>query len=125
MSRIFPLASTALLISQAALVSATDLTIHLKGPQSISRKRVLYQCDDRGVGMGLPTSPFWVEYINAGNNSLAVLPIGQSSQIFVQVPSASGVRYASGQLIWWDARNTTLTSEALSGTKQSSCKTID
>lgn len=45
--------------------------------------------------------PFQVQYVNAGANALALLPIDGEDRIFVNVVSGSGARYASGQYIWW------------------------
>ncbi len=51
-------------------------------------------------------APFRVQYVNAGANSLAILPIEGETRIFVNVVSGSGARYASGQYIWWSKGET-------------------
>ncbi|MDN3711467.1 MliC family protein [Paracoccus cavernae] len=45
--------------------------------------------------------PFAVQYVNAGANALALLPVDGDERVFVNVVSASGARYASGPYIWW------------------------
>ena len=52
-----------------------------------------YSCGDGAV--------FLVQYVNAGANMLAILPVDGDMRIFVNVLSASGARYASGTHIWW------------------------
>jgi len=107
--------------------SGTDLTIHLKGSEPITRRVVTLQCDAEGVKLGLPAGPFSVEYINGAGNSLAVLPISGKSLIFANVMAASGARYAAGNYIWWDAgtRGITLYSDSLTGKDQSTCRRTD
>ncbi|SFA56329.1 Membrane-bound inhibitor of C-type lysozyme [Paracoccus halophilus] len=47
-------------------------------------------------------APLEVQYINAGENSLALVPVEGEALVFVQVPSGSGARYVSGIHEWWD-----------------------
>ncbi|MBB6142339.1 membrane-bound inhibitor of C-type lysozyme [Silvibacterium bohemicum] len=109
-----------------SLAAATDLTIHLKGSQPLSRITLQYQCDEQGVKMGLPAGPFPVEYVNGGGNSLAILPVGKNTLIFANIISGSGARYAANQYIWWDAagRGTTFSSDSLAGKMQSACHRV-
>ena len=122
------LQTMALILAASALpqadLRASELKIALKGSHPAKRKTVRYECDANGVKLGLPAQAFAVDYINAGANSLAVLPIAGESRIFVNVTSGSGARYASGDLIWWEAagRSITLTSDSLNGKVQSACK---
>jgi membrane-bound inhibitor of C-type lysozyme len=110
------------LVCSAAVAGATDLTIHLKGAQSLTRKTVQYQCDAQGAAMGLPATAFPVEYINGAGNSLVVVPVHEASLIFANVNSGSGARYAAGQYIWWEAGGAvTFYSDSLAGKTQSSC----
>ena len=46
-------------------------------------------------------APFAVQYINAGENSLALIPVDGSERVFVATVSASGARYVSGAHEWW------------------------
>jgi membrane-bound inhibitor of C-type lysozyme len=103
--------------------SPEDITIHLPPSASVSRKTVQYQCDAQGPTIGVPTGTFSVEYVNAGGNSLVVVPISGKPLIFANVISASGARYAAQQYIWWEAKGTvTLYSDDLSGKLQSACR---
>ena len=53
-----------------ATAGATDLTLHLKGSQPMSRSTMQYECDAEGAKMGLPPGVFSVEYLNGAGNSL-------------------------------------------------------
>jgi membrane-bound inhibitor of C-type lysozyme len=110
----------------SAPAGASDLTLHLKGSQAISRSTVKFQCDAQGAKMGLPAGVFLVEYLNGAGNSLAVVPVGANSLVFVNVISGSGARYASGEYIWWDAggRGTTFSSDSLAGKMSSECHRV-
>jgi membrane-bound inhibitor of C-type lysozyme len=105
---------------------ATDVTLHLKGTERITRTIVRYQCDAKGAAMGLPAGPFAVQYLNGAGNSLAIVPVHGKSLIFANVISGSGARYAAGQYIWWDAagRLTTFSSDSISDKSQSECQRI-
>jgi membrane-bound inhibitor of C-type lysozyme len=107
----------------SVFAGATDLTIHLNGSQTISRNTMKFQCDAQGAKMGLPAGVFSVEYLNGAGNSLAIVPVGADSRIFVNVVSGSGARYAAGEYIWWDAggRGVTFSSDSLAGKMSSSC----
>jgi membrane-bound inhibitor of C-type lysozyme len=103
--------------------SAADLTIHLAGAASVSRKSVEYKCDATGASIGLPAGQFSAEYINAGGNSLVVVPIAGNRLIFSNVLSASGARYVAQTFTWWEAGGSvTLYSDSLAGKSQSICK---
>jgi membrane-bound inhibitor of C-type lysozyme len=106
----------------SVVAEATDVTIHLNGSQAISRNTVKYQCDTQGAKMGLPAGVFSVEYLNGAGNSLAIVPVGGDSRIFVTVVSGSGARYAAGEYIWWDAGGgVNFSSDSLAGKMSSSC----
>jgi membrane-bound inhibitor of C-type lysozyme len=120
------IAITVAIFAFTVLASATDVTIHLKGSDPISRSTIRYQCDAQGAKLGLPATPFAVEYLNGAGNSLAILPVNGKSLIFANVISGSGARYAAGEYIWWDAagRSVTFSSDSLSGKAQSECHRI-
>ena len=111
------------IIAGAVYAAATDVTLHLKGSEKVSRSVIRYQCDAQGAKMGLPSGPFSVEYINGAGNSLAILPVNGKSLIFANVISGSGARYAAGEYIWWDAagRSVTFSSDSLAGKMESDC----
>lgn len=115
------------IMSAATFAGATDLTLHLKGSQSISRSTVQYQCDAEGTRMGLPAGTFSVEYLNGAGNSLAILPVNGTSLVFANIVSGSGARYAARQYIWWDAagRSVSFSSDSLAGKMRSECHRVD
>lgn len=66
----------------------------LPGDAKLDSRSVSYKCED-----GRKIS---VQYLNKGDNSLAVVPVSDaSSLVFANVISASGAKYAAGQYIWW------------------------
>ncbi len=96
-----------------AVESATQLTLTLPGnAQTVT---ATYQCEG--------TDPIEVQYVNAAPLFLAFVPVAGERQLFVNVISASGARYASGQYEWWtkgpDATLTDLT--AAEGTAPVAC----
>jgi len=110
----------------SAWAGASDLTIHLKGTQPIERKTVNYQCDAAGAKMGLPAGTFSVEYLNGAGNHLAVVPVMGNSMIFVNVPSASGAKYAAERFTWWEAgaRGTTFSADFPGPKASSECHEV-
>ncbi|WP_295047783.1 MliC family protein [uncultured Paracoccus sp.] len=66
-----------------------------------------------------------VRYLNAGPNSLALLPLDGEQRIFVNVIAASGARYVSGEYEWWTkGRSATLTN-AMNEAETQSCVETD
>ena len=114
------------LIACTCLASATDLTIRLPDDAEISRQNVNYQCDAKGPSIGVPAGTFSVEYISAGGNNLAVVPISGRALIFSNVMSGSGARYTALEYTWWTAKGgVTLTSDSLSGKIESACRQVE
>ena len=106
--------------------ASADLTIRLPGSVSISRKLVEYRCDAAGGKIGIPSGSFGVEYINAGANSIAVVPIAGNSLIFSNVFSASGARYTTQTYTWWESGSVvTLSSDSLAGKMETSCHRVN
>lgn len=105
-----------------APVLAQDLTVRLPGVK-ITRIHASFECGADGVSLGLPSGPFTVEYINAGENHLAVLPVHGKQLILANVISASGARYAAGRYIWWDAgdRGVTLYAKGMDDDRKAEC----
>lgn len=68
------------------------IVIAVPGVASVTSQKMSYDCD------GLPVS---VEYINAGETSLATLKFKEEFVIASQVISASGARYAGKHYVWW------------------------
>jgi membrane-bound inhibitor of C-type lysozyme len=84
---------TALLCSLPTIGVAADVVIRLPQASSVVRNVVTYACE------GLPQ--IRVEYITAGSNALAVVPVSGEALVFAGVLSGSGARYAAGPYIWW------------------------
>jgi membrane-bound inhibitor of C-type lysozyme len=84
--------------------AATDVTLHLNGSEPLQKLTAKFACDQSGVGMGLPSGTFTVQYLRSGDTSLAILPVKGQDLVFAQVISANGGRYVTGRLTWWDAR---------------------
>jgi membrane-bound inhibitor of C-type lysozyme len=104
---------------------AADLTIHLPETASVSRKNALYKCDASGSKVGVPTTSFQVEYINAGVNSIVVVPIAGNSLIFSNVLAGSGARYTAQTYTWWESGSViTLSSESAAGRMQTTCHRV-
>jgi membrane-bound inhibitor of C-type lysozyme len=109
----------------SAMALAEDLTVPLPGVQ-VERIRATFTCGAEGVALGLPAQPFTVEYLNAGENHLAILPLHGKSMVFANVMSGSGARYAADRYIWWDAgaRGVTLYAEGVDGHPKADCKLV-
>ncbi|HEV2709499.1 MAG TPA: MliC family protein [Edaphobacter sp.] len=118
------IAGAVLMLGMIVSVPAEDLTVRLPGV-AVTRIRASFECGSAGVAMGLPAGPFTVEYLNAGENHLAVLPVHGQALIFTNVVSGSGARYAAGRYIWWDAgaRGVTLSVEG-DGHQQANCHLV-
>lgn len=86
-------AAFALTIVCAAPALAEPLTIDLPGAASAVRDNVAYSCTaDRKLA---------VDYVNVGENSLAIVNLGDRTVLMVTVLSGSGSRYAGQQYVWW------------------------
>jgi membrane-bound inhibitor of C-type lysozyme len=72
---------------------AEDVTLSLPDAPQAERTTVRYECAG--------AEPFEVEYVNAGPNSLAIVPVEGQHLVFAGVISGSGARYASGPYVWW------------------------
>ena len=106
-------------------LSATDLTIHLPDTVPVTRQQVLYQCDVTGSQIGVPASPFPVEHITGGGNSLVIVPIAGNALIFSNVSSGSGAHYRAQQYTWWEAQySAILYSNSLTGKLQTACHPV-
>ncbi|WP_285295065.1 MliC family protein [Aureimonas altamirensis] len=76
-----------------APVAASAAPVELVLPGQVQRTSVAYSCSD-GVDRT-------ADYINVGENSLAVVDIDGAPIVFVNVMSGSGARYAARQYVWW------------------------
>lgn len=114
-----------LITGMAASSFGEDLSVRLPGVP-ITRIHASFECGADGVALGLPAGPFTVEYLNAGENHLAVIPIHGQALVFANVISGSGARYAAGRYIWWDAgaRGVTLYADSADGHPRAECHLV-
>ncbi|WP_332712839.1 MliC family protein [Pelagibacterium mangrovi] len=87
-----------------AVETSMQLVLELEG--NAQRDVMTYQCE--GI-----ENPMVVEYINAHPIFLAIVPIEGENLIFVNVVSASGARYVSGQYEWWSRGNEAFFTDAM------------
>lgn len=89
------LLAVTLLAPTAASAVDASLQLELGVSGDFERRDIVYDCADG--------EPLTVTYINAAPNFLALVPLANEPDLYVfaAVISASGVRYASGQWIWW------------------------
>lgn len=106
-SRPFLLPICAAFLLAAPATHAAELTLDVTGAEKAERMKVRYRC----AGM----DPFEVEYVNAGPNTLAIVPVEGERLVFVTVMSGSGARYASGPWIWWTKGDTASLSSEMDG----------
>ena len=83
--------------SGAGPVIADDVVIPMPEGIKAQRLKASYVCS----GVGALTA----EYVNAGDISLALLPVDGKPLVFANVLSASGARYAAGPYVWWTKGN--------------------
>ena len=85
------------------LVACGGATTTSRPPRSITWPAGDAKLDTRSVDYKCENGrKFTVQYLNKGDNSLAVVPVSDNSTlVFSNVISASGAKYAAGQYIWW------------------------
>lgn len=87
------LSFTAIILAAATSTAmASTVTLELPGDAPVERNAVDYKCGDQAVK---------AEYVNTGDNSLAVLTLIDRTVVAVTVLSASGARYAGQNYVWW------------------------
>lgn len=85
-------AMVASLVALAVSGPAAAGTVSIDLPGDVESNTVLYDCAGSRIE---------VDYINAGENALAVVRLAQGPVVMANVLSASGARYAGRQYIWW------------------------
>ena len=78
-----------LALSSSAALADTSLSVG----QQLAASTYIYACGE--------APSIEVRYVLSGAESLALVPVEGEQRIFVQVVSASGARYVSGQYEWW------------------------
>ncbi|MBI4047765.1 MAG: MliC family protein [Devosia nanyangense] len=91
-------------IAAAALISlslvapalAIEPTMQIVIPLGANAQQDLktYQCE--GID-----EPLAVQYVNSEPTYLAFVPVEGEKRLFVNALAASGVKYVSGQYVWW------------------------
>jgi membrane-bound inhibitor of C-type lysozyme len=76
-------------------LAAVDLNVGINLSGDVQIVTAIYGC-------GEGTEPLTVKYINAAPNFFAIVPIEGNDVVFVNVISASGAKYVSGQYEWWN-----------------------
>jgi membrane-bound inhibitor of C-type lysozyme len=105
------LAGTAL---AAPALAGTGLSIPLAPAAETNIIMTQYSCDGG--------APFDVQYINAGENNLALIPIDGIERVFVLTVSASGARYLSGQHEWWSKGDAATLDDTLTEAPAQDCR---
>ncbi|WP_374632922.1 MliC family protein [Paracoccus sp. (in: a-proteobacteria)] len=105
------LAGTAL---AAPALAGTGLSIPLAPAAETNIIMTQYSCDGG--------APFDVQYINAGENNLALIPIDGIERVFVLTVSASGARYVSGQHEWWSKGDAATLDDTLTEAPAQDCR---
>ncbi|RFC67186.1 hypothetical protein DY251_12965 [Mesorhizobium denitrificans] len=82
----------AVLAGVMAVSAAEAASVSLDLPGDATSETVNYDCGGQKIA---------ATYINAGDNSLAVLKMGDRVVVTVAVLAASGAKYAGQELIWW------------------------
>ena len=80
------------LASPALADVSVGLGVNITGNAEI--KAAKYDCEGH--------DPVTVQYINAAPNFLALIPIDGQTLVFVSTLTGSGVKYESGQYVWWN-----------------------
>jgi membrane-bound inhibitor of C-type lysozyme len=84
-----------LLLAAAPALAAVDLNVGINLSGDVQIVTAIYGC-------GEGTEPLTVKYINAAPNFFAIVPIDGQDLVFVNVVSASGAKYVSGEYEWWN-----------------------
>ncbi|WBU62612.1 MliC family protein [Paracoccus aerodenitrificans] len=86
-----------------APAASADVSFSLDfGSEDMTMGTLEYECGEE--------QPFDVHYLTSETDVLALVPVDGIHRIFVNVVSASGARYVSGQYEWWTkGENATLT----------------
>ncbi|MFT9027066.1 MliC family protein [Acetobacter indonesiensis] len=92
--------------------SSTVLEVPLNPAVPVEKSVTVYRCHGpKDLLSRLPAATVRVTYINAGEASLAVLPIEGHTLVFANVISGSGAKYVADRFVWWSKGNTAYFSE--------------
>ncbi len=105
------------LMLAAPAVAQVAITLPLDADARVESVR--YVCG------GADQTPFTVQYVNAGADHLAVIPLGQDARIFVNVIAASGARYVAGEYEWWVKGDSATLTNQMDAAASRDCKVTD
>nr|WP_294915262.1 MliC family protein [uncultured Neokomagataea sp.] len=114
------------------VVQATTISNILRVPLSFKFNEkgvvqsVRYKCVDQPASLRsvLPKGVFSAAYINLDDISLLAVSIHNKTQIFSNVVSASGAKYAAGSYEWWEDHGEVSFSDTEQGKVLLTCKEI-
>jgi len=117
-------------VASAHAETGDSLSIPLSSSTDIHRQTVSYNCKaKKGASSAklravLPEKIVKVSYINAGDISLAVLPVDGKTQIFTDVIAASGAKYAAAEYVWWSKGDDAMFSSEMDASAMLTCHEI-
>ncbi|GBQ95480.1 MliC family protein [Asaia lannensis] len=117
-------------VASAHAETGDSLSIPLSSSTDIQRQIVSYNCKaKKGASSArlravLPEKIVKVSYINAGDISLAVLPVDGKTQIFTDVIAASGAKYAAAEYVWWSKGDDAMFSSEMDASAMLTCHEI-
>lgn len=98
-------------------VGAAAVTVQLAAGEDISVTSASYSCAGG--------DPFTVQYVNSAANSLALIPVDGAERVFVNVISASGARYVSGEYEWWSKGDDAMLGNLMDDAEPQQCTSGD
>lgn len=88
--------------TEEAAAPQNSFSIPLKPAVAVKTKKASYRClGDPALLAHFSSQTVPVTYINAGETSLAILPINGQTLVFANVVAASGAKYAADNFVWW------------------------
>lgn len=82
--------------------SQSSFSIPLKPAVAVKTTKASYRClGDPALLAHFSSQTVPVTYINAGETSLAILPLNGQTLVFANVVAASGAKYAADNFVWW------------------------
>lgn len=99
------------------LASTGAVTVQLAAGEDTTVTSASYSCAGG--------DPFTVQYVNSAANSLALIPIDGVERVFVNVMSASGARYVSGEYEWWSKGDGAKLDNLMDDTEPQECASGD
>lgn len=114
-------------VAQAARVSSTlKIPLSFTSTQKSVVQSVRYKCADQPASLRalLPKGVFSAAYINLDNISLLAVSIQNKTQVFANVVSASGAKYAAGSYEWWEDHGEVSFSDTEQGKALLTCKEV-